>query len=94
VLWAGGTISGIVDWSSARIGPPPVDVGHCRSNLVSSLGMAAADRFLAAWLSVAGRAEYDPYWDVVAVLGGFEQEELTSLDAADRALLQRAVAER
>jgi aminoglycoside phosphotransferase (APT) family kinase protein len=69
VLWAGGTISGIVDWASARIGPPPVDAGHCRSNLVSSLGMAAADRFLAAWLSVAGRAEYDPYWDVVAVLG-------------------------
>lgn len=94
VLWAGGTISGIVDWASARIGPPPVDVGHCRSNLVSSLGMAAADRFLAAWLSVAGRAEYDPYWDVVAVLGGCGQEELACLDAADRGLLQRAVAER
>jgi aminoglycoside phosphotransferase (APT) family kinase protein len=74
VLWRAGTISGIVDWASARIGPPTSAT--------------------AAWLSVAGRAEYDPYWDVVAVLGGCRQEDLACLDAADRALLQRAVAER
>ena len=94
VLWAGGKISGIVDWASTRIGPPEVDVGHCRSNLVSSLGMAGADRFLNAWLSAAGHDEYDPYWDVVATLGGCRQEDLACLDAGDRALLQRAVAER
>jgi aminoglycoside phosphotransferase (APT) family kinase protein len=94
VLWTRGTISGIVDWASAHVGPPPVDVGHCRGNLVSSLGIAAADRFLAAWLSVAGRDDYDPYWDVVSVLGGSDQDGLAHLDAGDLALLQRAVAER
>jgi aminoglycoside phosphotransferase (APT) family kinase protein len=94
VLWAGGKISGVVDWASVRIGAPEVDVGECRSDLVSSLGIAAADRFLNDWLSAAGRDSYDPYWDVVATLGGREQEDLACLDAGDRALLQRAVAER
>ena len=80
--------------ASVRIGAPEVDVGECRSDLVSSLGIAAADRFLNDWLSAAGRDSYDPYWDVVATLGGRDQEDLAGLDAGDRALLQRAVAER
>jgi aminoglycoside phosphotransferase (APT) family kinase protein len=90
VLWRRGAITSIVDWAMARAGPPEVDVGHCRANLVSSLGLAAADRFRDAWLSEAGRDGYDPYWDVVAVLGGCDGEGVAALDAGDRALLVRA----
>jgi Ser/Thr protein kinase RdoA (MazF antagonist) len=89
VLWRGGAISGIVDWASASVGAPAADVGHCRVNL----DPAAADRFLAAWRSVAGRDDYDPYWDVVAVLGGCTQADVDRFDAADTAFLLRAVSQ-
>ena len=87
MLWRGGAISGIVDWASASVGAPAADVGHCRVNL----DPAAADRFLAAWRSVAGHDDYDPYWDVVAVLGGCTQADIDRFDAADTAFLLRAV---
>ena len=33
VLWSRGAVSGVVDWQAACIGPPSIDVGHCRVNL-------------------------------------------------------------
>src|SRR6266545_5393120 len=33
VLWRRGSVTGVVDWASASIGPACVDVGHCRGNL-------------------------------------------------------------
>jgi aminoglycoside phosphotransferase (APT) family kinase protein len=47
VLWQGQVISGVVDWVNACMGPPGVDVAHCRLNLVLMYGLAVADRFLA-----------------------------------------------
>ena len=35
-------MSGVVDWQAASIGPPPVDVGHCRANLLT-FGRPVAD---------------------------------------------------
>jgi hypothetical protein len=54
----------------------------------------ASVRIGAPEVDVAGRDSYDPYRDVVATLGGRDQEDLAGLDAGDRALLQRAVGER
>ena len=36
VLWSRGRLSALVDWSSSRIAPPDVDVGHCRLNRTPS----------------------------------------------------------
>ena len=33
VLWRGGRVSGVVDWQSACVGPPSIDIAHCRANL-------------------------------------------------------------
>ena len=33
VLWSRGRLSALVDWTSARIAPADLDVGHCRLNL-------------------------------------------------------------
>lgn len=68
VLWHDGEVSALLDWQSASIGLPDVDVGHCRANLVRRFGLAVADRFTAMWEAEAGR-RYDRWADVAAVIG-------------------------
>jgi aminoglycoside phosphotransferase (APT) family kinase protein len=88
VLWTGAEVTGVVDWASTSVGSPSADVGHCRVNLAGVLGLAAADRFL----ELAGIADYHPYWDVVAALGGFDAETLASWTPVEEEFLARAVA--
>jgi aminoglycoside phosphotransferase (APT) family kinase protein len=92
VLWADGAVSGIVDWAGASIGSPDADVGHCRMNLVTEIGLDAADRFLALHRRLTGRGEYDPYWDIAAALGGFDQDDVEHRSRRDEEFLARAVA--
>ncbi|HWF16618.1 MAG TPA: phosphotransferase [Acidimicrobiales bacterium] len=33
VLWSRGPFSALIDWSSSRVAPADLDVGHCRLNL-------------------------------------------------------------
>jgi aminoglycoside phosphotransferase (APT) family kinase protein len=82
VLWSGGEISGIVDWVSGCIGPPEVDVAHCRANLAVLAGdPEAADRFLELWQSVTGCRDYHPYWDLTTVVSVVSEEPDPALDA-------------
>jgi aminoglycoside phosphotransferase (APT) family kinase protein len=67
VLWHRSKVIGVVDWVNAGIGPPWVDVAHCRVNLASQFGQPAAERFLDLYRECAGnREDYDPYWDIAA----------------------------
>ncbi|WP_405455083.1 phosphotransferase family protein [Paenibacillus sp. HJGM_3] len=69
VLWTDGRVSGVVDWPSACIGPAGVDVGHCRVNLVELFGVETADAYLRAYEHFAGPSfQYDPYWDIDALV--------------------------
>ncbi|MBU5673475.1 phosphotransferase family protein [Paenibacillus brevis] len=70
VLWAGGAISGIVDWINACEGPAGIDTGHCRLNLVQLYGVQAADDFLEAYLAAPGASllAADPYWDMLCLV--------------------------
>lgn len=78
VLWENGKISGVVDWVNACLGPAMVDVGHCRLNLVSLYGVEAADKFLQAWLNLAGDKHNSLWWDVNALADGWAfYEELS-----------------
>ena len=67
VLWSRGRLSGLVDWSSSRIGPPDLDVGHCRLNLAVLYSTEVAERFRHAYESEAGR-RVEPWWDVHQLL--------------------------
>ncbi len=67
VLWQGSQISGVVDWVSACRGAAGVDVGHCRLNLASMYGVAAADTFLQSHESLSGQQQH-PYWDLETLL--------------------------
>jgi len=69
VLWEGDKVSGIVDWPNACRGAANFDVAWCRLNLLYLYGVAAADRFLAAYESLAGRSfTHHPYWDTLALV--------------------------
>jgi prepilin-type processing-associated H-X9-DG protein len=64
-LWQDGHVSAIVDWTSASFGPKGVDLAHMRANLAMAHGLAAADEFLADYLTLADPAyHYNRYWDL------------------------------
>jgi aminoglycoside phosphotransferase (APT) family kinase protein len=92
VLWARGRVSGLVDWVNASVGCPWADVGHCRLNLASELGQAAAERFLLLFRAAAGRDDdYHPYWDVSAAIGGLDEDVDAAPSPSDEEFLVRAV---
>jgi aminoglycoside phosphotransferase (APT) family kinase protein len=70
VLWSRGRLTGVVDWPNASIGPPQVDVAHCRGNLAILHGVEVADAFLDAYRHVTGVQDYDPHWDLARVFDG------------------------
>jgi aminoglycoside phosphotransferase (APT) family kinase protein len=67
LLWSRERLTGVVDWIEASLGPPEIDVGHCRLNLAVLFSADIAERFRALYLAEAGRA-LDPWWDVHALL--------------------------
>jgi aminoglycoside phosphotransferase (APT) family kinase protein len=67
MLWSRERLTGVVDWIEACIGPPEIDVGHCRLNLTVLFSADVADRFLAMYEAEAG-FKVDPWWDVHALL--------------------------
>jgi aminoglycoside phosphotransferase (APT) family kinase protein len=93
VLWQDGRVSGLVDWVNASVGSPWADVGHCRANLASELGLDAADRFLDLYRAAAGTsADYHPYWDISALVGGLDEDADHAPSPADERFLEAAVA--
>ena len=93
VLWRRGRVTGVVDWQSASIGPPSVDVGHCRTNLVS-YGLDVVDRFTEFWERISGR-RYDPWADVSTTIGWLDglRDEAPADGHRVEDFLARAVAE-
>ena len=69
VLFEGGRVSGIVDWTLGCVGPGGVDLSHCRGNLHLMYGIEVADRFLDLYQAAAGaESAYHPYWDVLQLV--------------------------
>jgi len=67
LLWSRDRLTGVVDWGGAGVGPPDIDVGHCRLNLTLLFSVDVAERFRELYEAASGRA-VDPYWDVHALL--------------------------
>ena len=66
VMWDEGEVTGVVDWATACIGPPGIDLARMRLNLAGDLGVEAADRFARAYVEAGGAARHrEPYWDLV-----------------------------
>lgn len=67
LLWSRERLSGVVDWVEASLGPPDIDVGHCRLNLALLFSADVAERFREMVEAEAGR-KVDPWWDLHALL--------------------------
>jgi len=58
-LWDNGTLTGVVDWSGAALGPPGFDVGWCRLDLYLLYGEHIADQFLDSYLAASEQSVPD-----------------------------------
>jgi aminoglycoside phosphotransferase (APT) family kinase protein len=67
MLWSEERLTGVVDWSEACVGPPDIDVGHCRLNLAVLFSADVADRFQEMYEAESGQ-RVDTWWDVHALL--------------------------
>jgi aminoglycoside phosphotransferase (APT) family kinase protein len=73
VVWDGGVLTGIVDWSGGGVGPPGFDVGWCRLDLWLLHDEHIADEFLASYQAVSGYVLPDPLlWDLWAAARSHE----------------------
>jgi aminoglycoside phosphotransferase (APT) family kinase protein len=69
LLWDGDTLTGIVDWDCAGVGPAGIDLGALRCDAATSAGAGAPEDVLAGYEQAAGGPLDDvAYWDVVAAL--------------------------
>jgi aminoglycoside phosphotransferase (APT) family kinase protein len=55
IVWQDGTLTGVVDWSGAALGPRNFDLGWCRLDLYLLFDQYLADRFL-EWYQAACEA--------------------------------------
>ncbi len=97
-LWSRRRLTGVVDWTQASWGPPGIDLGHMRWNLVLDCGQTVADRFLASYQAITGRPTADQgYWDLVSLFdllldvgdepGDITPDDLRLLEAHARAAM-------
>jgi aminoglycoside phosphotransferase (APT) family kinase protein len=73
VVWNGGTLTGVVDWPGAALGPAGFDVGWCRLDLFLLFDVTAADAFLEAYRgAVPWGVDSGRLWDLWAVARSHE----------------------
>jgi aminoglycoside phosphotransferase (APT) family kinase protein len=69
MLWEGDRCVALIDWKTAGVGDPGVDLGSLRMQMALQYGQGAPTHVLAGWERQAGRAAIAvPYWDAVAAL--------------------------
>lgn len=69
MLWEGDRCVALIDWKTAGVGDPGVDLGSLRMQMALQYGQEAPGRVLEGWQRQAGRAATSvPYWDAVAAL--------------------------
>jgi aminoglycoside phosphotransferase (APT) family kinase protein len=69
MLWEGDRCVALIDWNTAGVGDPGVDLGSLRMQTALQYGQDAPAHVLEGWQRQAGRAAIAvPYWDAVAAL--------------------------
>jgi hypothetical protein len=69
MLWEGDRCVALIDWKTAGVGDPGVDLGSLRMQMALQYGQDAPAQVLEGWQRQAGRGAIAvPYWDAVAAL--------------------------
>lgn len=81
-LWDHGSCLGLIDWKSAGVGHPGVDLGSLRMRAALAYGLSAADEATTGWEHTAGTvAKGTAYWDAIAAIYTPAGEEPVGRDA-------------
>ncbi|HEU4354607.1 MAG TPA: aminoglycoside phosphotransferase family protein [Actinomycetota bacterium] len=64
-VWQGGTLTGVVDWTTGCVGPPGIDLAQARINLAWDFDQGTADAFRHSWRALEPGLKAHPYWDVL-----------------------------
>ncbi|MBM7784974.1 phosphotransferase family protein [Tenggerimyces flavus] len=68
-MWSDDTFVGYIDWDTAGVGQPGIDLGWARFDAALFYSQQAADEILRGWMEETG---YEPagvaYWDAIAAL--------------------------
>ena len=90
----GSTVGALIDWKTAGVGDPGVDLGELRKQVAIAYGDDAPGYVLEGWEQAAGTRACDvPFWDVTAALNTPTKSNC-SADAARRdAFLSAALAQ-
>lgn len=76
VMWSGGEITGVIDWSGGCLAPRGFDVGWCRLDLALLHGPRVAAAFLGAYETAAGRPVTNvELWDLYALRSSYQTVE-------------------
>jgi aminoglycoside phosphotransferase (APT) family kinase protein len=68
-MWSGAVCRALIDWKTAGVGDPGVDLGELRKQVALANGPDAPRHVLEGWERASGvRAVDVPYWDAVAAL--------------------------
>lgn len=71
LLWHGGRLSAVVDWSSTRLGPRWWEVAYFRMEAAVLLDSPASDRLLSLYEAEIGIDSPDqPVWDLLCLYNG------------------------
>lgn len=69
MLWDNETFVALIDWKSAGVGDPGVDLSNLRLQMAIEHGPQAADHVLHGWQAALGRPATNlAYWDAAAAL--------------------------
>lgn len=65
LLWRHGRLSGVVDWSDARLGPAVSDVAYLTVDIVRTNGSRAAQKVVDAYQAIRGPVDDLPRWQAL-----------------------------
>ncbi len=69
IVWSRGTLTGVVDWSGARLGSRWFDLAYCRADVAVLFGMRGVRRLTEHYVGIAGEAPANlPVFDLMCGL--------------------------
>ena len=69
LIWSGEEVAALIDWKTAGVGAPGVDLCELRKQVAITFGPDAPDQVLEGWQHATGTKATDvAYWDAVAAL--------------------------
>ena len=89
MLWHRGRVTGVVDWQSACVGPPSIDIAHCRANLLT-YAPDLADAYTKFAEETTGR-RFHRWADIAALVGMLDGLRAQPPRPAGRAAIEQAL---